>query len=85
MNGGEMDVSKASEIKYEAERAVAIAHRRLAAAEAWLGLTSLLKGAWGTENVNALGGGKAQIERAVDVIGADLAEPQPPCQLHEPL
>lgn len=67
-----MNPGKASEIKDEAERRIRTEQPRLDAAEAWLGLDGLLKGAWGTENVNALGGGKAQIERAQAVIGAML-------------
>lgn len=40
--------------------------------EAWIGLYGLLDGAWGTENVDALGGGKTQIERAFAVLSVGV-------------
>lgn len=44
-------------------------------ADAWIGLDSLLKGAWGREGVEALGGGKVQIEKAYRVLGHLLEVP----------
>lgn len=41
---------------------------RYALTQALIGLDSLLAGAWGTQNLQRLGGGKLQIERALVVL-----------------
>jgi len=67
-------LSKAYRQRRAAEQTRDEATERFELADAYLGLDSLLKGAWGMESLNALGGGKFQIEKAHKVLGAALNE-----------
>jgi hypothetical protein len=64
----------AHEIRCEAEAERREIDARYELADAFLGLDSLLRGAWGTENLNALGGGKTQVEKAWKVLGRQIEE-----------
>lgn len=62
-------------LRYDAEQRLKTAQAAYDLADAWIGLDSLLKGGWGRENVDALGGGKTQIEKAYRVLGG-LLQPE---------
>jgi len=64
----------AARFYYEALAEVKIAQQRLEIAEAYRGLDSLLKGAWGSGHVQALGGGVVGITKARAALGRLIIE-----------
>jgi hypothetical protein len=70
-----MDVrDRAYKLRHDADMQLQRLRPEYDLADAWIGLDSLLKGAWGTENLDALGGGKHQVEKAHAVLGRLLSE-----------
>ena len=63
-----MNENAIAKARYEALEDAKRATRRSELFEAQEGLRSLLAGGWGTENLDALGGGKTKIEKAFAVL-----------------
>lgn len=72
-----MNVNLAPRIRHQAEADERGARERREMADAYIGLDGVLKGAWGSQNVRALGGGAAQIEKAHRVLGRELERISP--------